>query len=366
MRKYFYSFLSLGLGVALAFPFFANFFVIFKPGMLVYFVLGCIAAGSIIGVGNYLIFKVSLKKFLGSISSRIIESADELRIRSMESLEESKKISQEFTKVIEASDQQTQKITKVQETCFEFLDSIQKINQSISSAANNSASQSEKTFKIIEDSSSDAIVAQNELEDIKNVIYSLSAVMEKLEGKAEKMNGMIVLINEIADQTNLLALNAAIEAARAGEAGRGFAVVADEVRQLAGESLAASTNITEVIAEIRKEIDTLKGTFRDEMQNIESGSKKINQALSLIQGIGGLAQKAADGISEISILTKSEQKSSSEIIDNINEINTASKNNASAITSASALLEQINEGIEDINETVEDLNEVVVDLRQLT
>jgi len=365
MRKYFYYFLSLGVLVGAIFPFIASIFVYFKEGMLVYFSLTCVAAGSMIGVGNYFIFKFSLRKFLSSVSRRLISAADELKARSAESIAESEKIAYEFAIIVESSSQQKIKADEVQGVCSEFLSNIEQINSSINFAANSSASQSEQAVQIVEKSSEDAMVAESELADIKNVVYSLNDVMVKLENKAGRMNDMIVFINEIADETNLLSLNAAIEAARAGEAGRGFAVVADEVRKLAAGSLQASKEITQVIAEIKSEISALKSTFKDEMLNIESGSLKINQALSSIESVGDMAKRSADGITKISALTSSERKSSAGIIENINEVDRASSNNLAAVENASAILRRVNDSILSVNETVKELNRVVVDLRAL-
>ncbi len=95
-----------------------------------------------------------------------------------------------------------------------------------------------------------------ELTGLSDVASVLSALMDQLSERTERINGILVLIRAIADQTKLLALNAAIEAARAGESGRGFAVVADEVRKLAERTEVATREITQLVKEINDETKT--------------------------------------------------------------------------------------------------------------
>jgi methyl-accepting chemotaxis protein len=177
-------------------------------------------------------------------------------------------------------------------------------------------------------------LSQNGNEVVKKAILQMNLIHEKVKQSADVVNtlghksseiGQIVsLITDIASQTNLLALNAAIEAARAGEQGRGFAVVADEVRKLAEQSGTAAGQISQLIQEIqvgtRKAVDAMDGgtaavaegmtmvndagaAFTDILKAVESVSKQTQEVSAAIQQIHHGAKTMVDSIEEISRVT---------------------------------------------------------------
>jgi methyl-accepting chemotaxis protein len=156
-------------------------------------------------------------------------------------------------------------------------------------------------------SASDAMVA------VRESSQEVSSVIGELGEKSSRIGGIVETITGIAEQTNLLALNAAIEAARAGEQGRGFAVVADEVRKLAEESQRAAGSISDLIGEIQSATDRAITVVDAGARRIDSGSETVEQAREAFGRIATSTSAVHEGLTEVSTVAEQTSAASEQV-----------------------------------------------------
>ena len=188
-----------------------------------------------------------------------------------------------------------------------------------------------------------------EIEQIASAVNQSAGIVEDLGQHSEKISTIVGVIKEIADQTNLLALNAAIEAARAGEAGRGFAVVADEVRKLAERTAHSTQEITDMVAAIQ-------GGTQEAVVSMKHGVERVSQGVELAREAGDAmgqiqagAQQVVDMVSDISSSLREQSAASTEIAKNVERIAQMAEENSAAVSenaNTAGQLEQLAEALQ--------------------
>ncbi|MFZ2853075.1 MAG: methyl-accepting chemotaxis protein [Rhodocyclaceae bacterium] len=169
-----------------------------------------------------------------------------------------------------------------------------------------------------------------EMKSISQTVDDAAGTIKTMGESSQKISGIVQVIKEVADQTNLLALNAAIEAARAGEQGRGFAVVADEVRKLAERTAKATTEISEMIGHVQNSALAAVDTMQQAVARVEQGTSMAQKANDAMLGIDDGTQRVVGAVNEISHALKEQSVASNEIAVNVEKIAQMSEKNSSA------------------------------------
>jgi methyl-accepting chemotaxis protein len=178
----------------------------------------------------------------------------------------------------------------------------------------------------------------------KQSVDDINALNEQMRAISKIVN----LITEIANQTNLLALNAAIEAARAGEHGRGFAVVAGEVKNLAGESKKASSQIETLIKTIQAKSEQTATSMKNSFNEIKAGIDSVNRTVESLNMIISEANVVSVGINEITKATEDQAMATNMLMTSIESVSTLTRDNQERMEDMAALAEETSASTEEI------------------
>lgn len=264
----------------------------------------------------------SIIETVGETSHQVASSSQELSASADESTKASEYISTTIQELAVGSDQQVESV----ENSRTVIKGMTEFAGRISSSAEKAAATADQTALMSLEGTKAIDKVSAQMQSINETVVSLSEAFKHLTERSNEIGNITEVITSIAEQTNLLALNAAIEAARAGEQGKGFAVVADEVRKLAEQSAQSAEQITRLITIIQN--DT-----KQTMNSVISATGEVKEGLVVVHEAGGAFQKIENSITEV--------------VTQINDVTNLVKN----LTAGTSEIETAISGVKEVAET---------------
>jgi methyl-accepting chemotaxis protein len=295
---------------------------------------------------------------LSQTAEKVTAGSEEITANMIEVEKASEQSAKATSEVAQGNASQSQSLTHGSELVKELAEAVKSVAVDAESATQ--ASERAKS------AASGGAKAVNEtvagMNRIQATVDRAAGVVRDLGSASSQIGDIVVTIEEIADQTNLLALNAAIEAARAGEAGRGFAVVADEVRKLAERSREATREIGELIT-------TVQGHTKQAVESMESGTREVeagavlaNQAGAALEEIQSVVVAVASEVGNICVAAEEMLASSEEVSSAIADVAAIVEQSSAAAEEMSASSEEVSASISSVAASVEQQNAAVESL----
>lgn len=241
-----------------------------------------------------------LSEWLNTFINNLDETFSALIKSAMRLVPMSEDLAEGNVMVIDLTEKQNQQIKSVEHRLEQAKESTLRVNTATEEISTNS----KNGVKVVQEGLTMFTQTHQEMQALEGIISDASTSIDELQTNNDKIVSVIDVINSIADQTNLLALNAAIEAARAGEAGRGFAVVADEVRALASRTSEATLEVSEMIEAIRSGTSNVVEVMDRGKKSTNSCSIQVTEAKEILSSIDGAIGHISGAVSLITSAAK--------------------------------------------------------------
>ena len=382
LRNSLIAFVAFGFAAGVLFLIYTQMFAQWKDGMPFWFGVGCVALGVTIGFANYWVMSVMVlgklqrvtevasavsrhdvtarcgfegTDLVGTLAGSIDRMCNNLReiVGSIRGATDRMKTTAD--KIARATDQSSRAMGDQQKQA----DMAAQAMTSLASAATDAADQAEQVLTATQEAQTET---QKGLTEVRTTVGTMNSLateivqvaekMQHLEHTSQRMGTVLDVINAIAEQTNLLALNAAIEAARAGEQGRGFAVVADEVRGLAGRARDSVQEIHGMIEELRKQTNDAMLAMQQSCGHAKQGVEQATQAGTSLESVAKAVSTMADMNSRMASLARQQGATAVEVNGTIGNIRLVTEHN--------------NENANQARSTSDELTKLAQELQSLT
>lgn len=333
-------------------------------------------------------------KNVAESASELAATSEELSASSEESTSIASQIAETAQQIARGAQEQSQSATNTAQAVEHLAGLVQTVAEGAATQMNavDTAAQilqeshrsleafAEKLSSVGAVASENAKIAARGSESIQNVVASMakirasnetaSAMVTELLGLSQGIKDIVAVIDDIAGQTNLLALNAAIEAARAGEHGRGFAVVADEVRKLAERSMSETKSIRDLIAKVAQAIERTVATIESSTREIQAGEVTVQETGQILEEISGTAVQAQEVTQDLLRSAKELHKAVERVDEAINQIATVTAENTGTTERMAEAAEEVKRLVDNVaavsEESAAAIEEVTASIEEMS
>ena len=285
---------------------------------------------------------------LGKFIANLADVISEIRGESERLKQGSASLAAQMSDSVGAVDQSANQIEQMASS----IDQVALTSTTLSESAMQVSETTNQVLSILEQGTNASNTSQSTIEDFANEVTAMASELALLQEESSRIGSVLEVIRGIADQTNLLALNAAIEAARAGEQGRGFAVVADEVRALAHRTQEATVEINSMVEGLQeKSANAVNAISRGQSLSQDSLTHS-EQVVDALQQIGQVFTEVDTLTSQIALGTTEQQQSTASINDNMSMVVDLSRELNTGLSSVAELAEMQQQTAEEVDTTL--------------
>jgi len=289
-----------------------------------------------------------LKDSINTVAESLSKAMEEVNEAVSATASSANEISSSTEQMAAGAQEQSAQVSEIASAVEEMTKTIMETTKNAGIAAENS----KQASKNAKEGAKKVEETKRGMERIVSSAQETGKIISSLAQKSDQIGEITQVIDDIADQTNLLALNAAIEAARAGEQGRGFAVVADEVRKLAERTTKATKEIAETIRTIQKEAKEADTSMNEAGESVKAGMALTEEVAKVLVEILEVNQKVSDMIDQVAAASEEQSSAAEQISKNIESISSVTQESAAGT-------QEIAKAAEDLNRLTDNLQKIV-------